>query len=125
MPVPLEDNEQAVFVEYLQLKRLKFTAIPNSTFTKSWAVKNRNTRLGVRAGLPDLLVIVPGKVIFIEMKRVKGGQLSKMQKEWIDALNTAGTPAYVAKGADAAIEIVEKYLNPGRQQVKATIWPIF
>lgn len=108
--MPTEEVEQANFVHYLELKGLRFTAIPNSTYTKSWAIKNRNTRMGVRAGLPDLLVIVPGKVIFIEMKREKGGVLSLMQKEWIAALNLAGTPAHVAKGCLEAINIIESYL---------------
>ena len=30
---PLEEEEQAALVEWLELKKLKFTSIPNSTFS--------------------------------------------------------------------------------------------
>jgi hypothetical protein len=30
---PLEEEEQAALVEWLELKKLKFTAVPNSTFS--------------------------------------------------------------------------------------------
>lgn len=35
------------------------------------------------AGVPDRIVLLPGgRVIFVEMKRPKGGRLSKLQKWW-------------------------------------------
>lgn len=109
--IPTEEVEQRIFVQYLELRGLKFTAIPNSTYTKSWSQKAKNTATGLRPGLPDLIVIVNNQVIWIEMKRAKGGVLSSAQKSWIEALNGAGTPAYVCAGADAAIQIIEGYLN--------------
>ena len=122
---PLEDDEQAAFVEWLERQSgVKFTAIPNSTYTKSWSVKRRNYRLGLRAGLCDMFVIISpeasqdgsGYALFIEMKRIAGSTTSKEQKEWIKAINALGTlriQAYVAKGADEAIKIVSHYLkNP-------------
>lgn len=112
-PLPSEDDEQATFVQYLELKGLKYSAIPNSTYTTSWSQKAKNTRTGLRAGLPDMLVIVNKQVIFIEMKRVKGGVLSPAQKDWIEALNQTNCPAYVCAGAEQAIKLVESMLrNP-------------
>jgi hypothetical protein len=117
--VPLEDEEQETVVEYLELRGLKFTAIPNSTFTKSWSQKNKNRRVGLRAGLPDLLIALPGTgILFIEMKRLEGSTTSAKQKAWIETLNKCpGAQAYVCKGAVEAIAIIDKYLPSGVVQV--------
>jgi len=120
----LEQQEQVAFVAYLELLGLKFTALPFSTFTKSWKQKNTNKRMGVRAGLPDLLIIIPtdkgrngiARLLFIEMKRTKGGHLSDAQREWIATLNAVDdgsrVAAFVAKGYDQAVGIVNSYLKP-------------
>lgn len=109
---PLEEDEQIAVVRYLELKNLKFTSIPNATYTTSWNQKRKNKAMGVRAGLPDLLVIVKDKLLFIEMKRIKGGVVSEEQKEWIDALNlTMGVSARICKGADEAINFINTFLK--------------
>ena len=127
--VPLEDDEQAAFVEWLERQSgVKFTAIPNSTYTKSWSVKRRNYKLGLRPGLSDMFVIISpeasqdgaGYALFIEMKRIAGSTTSKEQKEWIKAINALGTlriQAYVAKGCDEAIKIVSHYLRAVDNQI--------
>lgn len=106
--IPLETDEQQVVVQYLELKGLKFSSIPNSTYTKSWKQKAKNKAEGLRAGLPDLLIVLPNLLLFIEMKRTKGGVVSPVQKEWIEELNKIdGVKAIVCKGADEAIENIE------------------
>jgi hypothetical protein len=106
---PLEFEEQVALVQYLELKGYKFTAIPNSTYTKSIQQKMKNKRSGLRPGLPDLLVVVPNiGLVFIELKRVKGGVVSQAQKDWIAALNSCpGVEAVVCKGAQEAIDFLE------------------
>jgi len=64
-----EDEEQAAVIRWLNAKGYHFWHTPNSTYTKSWAQKNKNTRLGVQAGIPDIFVLANGKRIAIEMKR--------------------------------------------------------
>ena len=119
---PTEEMEQIALVRYLEIQQLRFSAVPSSTFTKSWSVKARNTRMGVRPGVPDLIVIIPpdrtndaiGRVLFIELKRVRGGVVSPDQKLWIAALNDLDSPsviAGVARGADEAIETIQSYLR--------------
>jgi len=106
--IPLETDEQQTVVQYLELKGYKFSAIPNSTYTKSWKQKAKNKAEGLRAGLPDLLIVLPNLLLFIEMKRTKGGVVSPVQKEWIEELNKIdGVKAIVCKGADEAIENIE------------------
>jgi hypothetical protein len=113
---PLEPEEQVWCIEYLEAlkkkgNKVKYTSIPNSTFTKSWSVKRRNKQQGLRAGFPDLAIILNNILFFVELKRVKGGVLSLEQKEWIQALNEAGEYAYVCKGFGEFKELVDKIIN--------------
>ena len=106
---PLESEEQKTLVQYMELKGLKFTSIPNSTYTKSWKQKAKNKAEGLRPGLPDMMVILNNKLIFIELKRVKGGQVSDSQKSWIAALNGCeSVQAFVCYGAQEGIDLIEK-----------------
>jgi hypothetical protein len=122
---PLETTEQVAFVQWLELQGLRFTAIPMSTYTASWKQKNHNRVMGVRAGFPDLLVLIDpsqskdgkGYLLAPELKRRKGGVVSKAQREWIAALNKLGTSqvdSVVAHGADEAIGYVSGYLKKVR-----------
>ena len=111
--IPKEETEQIAFVNWLEAMNIKFSAIPSSTYTKSWSVKNRNTRMGVRPGVPDLMIALPGVgIVWIELKRQKGGVVSQYQKDWIATLNACpGTQAFIAKGCDEAIAIIKPLLN--------------
>ena len=110
---PTEFAEQVAFVDWLEVKGIKFTAIPNSTYTTSWAQKSKNKRSGLRAGLPDLLLIIPNKyLIFVEMKRQKKSKTSDVQKAWIEALNTVpNVECRICKGCDEAIAFIEEILS--------------
>lgn len=109
---PSEYTIQCQVVEYLEIlkkqgKVVLFTAIPNSTFTKSWMVKMKNKKMGVRPGLCDLFILTPTAGFFLELKRERGGVLSQAQKEWIKALADAEIPAFVAKGFESAKETLD------------------
>ncbi|WP_241473818.1 VRR-NUC domain-containing protein [Mycolicibacterium neoaurum] len=121
-PVPTEDEEQIAFVDWLELCGLRFAHVPNSTYTKHISVKMKNQRLGVRPGVPDLLVLIPphrsrdgeGHLLWIEMKRRKGGTVSKEQREWLTAfmmLESRNIDAMVAKGWDEARDAVLEHLK--------------
>jgi hypothetical protein len=105
-----EYNEQKLVVQYLELKKVKFTAIPNSTYTQSWGQKSMNKAMGVRAGLPDMFLIIKNQPLFLEMKKKKGGKLSEYQKSWYEAINKAGIPCYVCNGFEEAKKVIDKYL---------------
>lgn len=111
LPIPNEEVEQRAFVQWLELKGLPYWHTPNSTFTKSWQIKNRNSALGVKAGIPDLFIVLPHGLLAIEMKRIKGGVVSPAQKYWLETLNNAGVKAHVAKGCQEAIIITELLLK--------------
>ena len=89
-PIPTEDEEQFALIDWLELCGLRFAHVPNSTFTKHMSVKMKNHRLGVRPGVPDLMILIPphrskdgeGHLLWVELKRRKGGVVSKEQREW-------------------------------------------
>lgn len=51
------------------------------------------------AGFPDLVIAGPNQVIYAELKSTRG-RLTADQAAWIEALNAAGTNAYVWRPDD-------------------------
>lgn len=88
-----------------------YSHIPHETYTNSWNQKKKNKMKGVRAGVPDYIIVIKGFVVFIELKRKHGGSVSKEQKEWLNALEGKTTMATVAHGFDEAKEIIDKILT--------------
>jgi hypothetical protein len=73
-------------------------------------------RLGVRAGLPDILVFTPplgqrgtfGQAInysgvAVELKRAHGGRVTAEQLRWLEDLRDAGWSTALCEGAEEAI----------------------
>ena len=104
-----EDQIQIAFIEYLEnhkdFDKIKFSMIPNDTYTESFNQKNRNKKMGLRAGLPDLFLCVNNSVFFIEFK-TKTGIVSDKQKKWHSVLNLTSCPVYVCRSTQEAIDIV-------------------
>lgn len=47
-------------------------------------------------GVPDRLVLLPGgRIVFVELKRPKGGKLSEMQKWWQRELDRLGFETHI------------------------------
>jgi len=114
--IPTEYEEACVLADWLRLNNILFSHIPHETFTKNWGTKMKNKRQGVSRGVPDYLCLVKSKkgyhLVFIELKRTKGGTVSKDQKAWIEALNKCDNcQAFVAKGAEHAINIIKNIIK--------------
>lgn len=112
---PTEEQECILLADYLDLlvttgKVVVYTHTAQETFTRSWRIKAKNKRVGVRRGIPDYVIVTPKHVLFIEMKRTKGGVISKPQKQWIEAIKNTGGIAEVCKGFQEAKEFIESYL---------------
>lgn len=60
---------------------------------------------GVSPGVPDLFV--PAWVLWVEMKRSKGGTLSPEQKDWIAYLDDCGYQCIVGRGFEDAKQQIE------------------
>ena len=111
----LEYHECCTLAEYLdalqrQGRILRYGHIPNETWTKSWSQKIRNKKQGVKKGFPDYMIIFPKELVFIEMKRAKGGVTSPEQSAWLNDLMTLGTTAEVCHGFDAAKKLIDSKL---------------
>ena len=95
----------------------------------SWWRKNRSERIfaipnggsrhireaakfkaeGVSSGVPDLFC--PELLLWVEMKREKGGRLSSTQKDWIEYLESIGQTVIVGHGfEDAKEKIIKLFL---------------
>lgn len=116
---PLEKEEQIAFVEYCKAKGIRVVSTQNGfkmpkVGFNHIAYSNSLKKMGLSKGFPDLIVFAKNSqsnILFIEMKRQKGGTLQEEQKEWIQWLDENGYTVAVAKGADSAIRILEKYLT--------------
>ena len=111
--IPTESQEQRAVVDFLNLIKCPHFHIPNGG-ARNKITAARLKAEGVSAGVPDLCIPVPSSGfhgLFIEMKRKKGGSLSDAQKKWLRILDINGYQASVCKGAEDAIQTIERYLK--------------
>ena len=110
---PSESEEQRRFVVEIKLNYKDFIvfAIPNGgTRNKIEGMRLKNE--GVLSGIPDLQIIMPNKqMVFIEMKKQKGGRLSDIQKEIISKINKNGFDVIIGYGYLDALEKFKNYLE--------------
>src|SRR5687768_1125659 len=107
-----EYSECVTLVDFLERMKIRgyvinFTHVPNETYTPSQNQKRKNRALGVKPGFPDYIILTPKEMIVLEMKRPRGGKVSKEQKEWLLQLWRLGIQAVVCNGYDEA----EAYLK--------------
>lgn len=117
-PGATEEEEQIRLFQMVGARLSKYPElrylfhVPNGGH-RSKATAGRLKAAGVKAGVPDLLLLVPrgryhGMVCELKMP---GGRLSPSQKAWLEALNRFGYYAVVAFGAEDAVEILIGYLS--------------
>lgn len=115
--IPTEQEEQIRVVDYLELLKLQgkvliFTTHADNMKTSIYVAKQAK-KLGKRAGYPDFTIVTnTGVLLYIELKRVKGGVTSKEQKEWINALNTCdGVKAWICRGYEECIHTINLFIK--------------
>lgn len=121
MKKKLELHEQSRFVQWCKANGLEPYAVPLSTYTSSWSAINDNKMAGVRRGIPDIILFIPaGKsiigrthLIFIEMKKEKGGYATKEQKEFLDMVSMIGGSVHgaVCNGYNEAVDFVRPLIK--------------
>ena len=58
------------------------------------------------SGVPDRIVLLPrGRVVFVETKRPKGGELSELQKKWHEWLRALGFHVWVVWNDDDLLRL--------------------
>jgi hypothetical protein len=115
MALPTEHAEQVSLCGWLAINHteLDYFAIPNGG-ERNVIVAQKLKAEGVKAGVPDLFF--PSIRLFIEMKRVKGGQVSPQQKHWHDRLTKAGYTVAVCKGAAEAVQVITQHLGDNQHE---------
>ena len=114
-----EAEEQAMLFKWADFQSLKYPAlrlmfhVPNGGSRDLIEARNLKKQ-GVKAGVPDIfLPVARGGFhgLFIEMKRQDGGRLSEAQADYLQKLRMQGYQAVVCKGFDAAVSVIQAYLE--------------
>ena len=116
---PKEHDEQVALMQMVSLimnrhpELALLHAIPNGGH-RNVVVAKRLKDEGVKPGVPDLFLPVArggSHGLYVEMKRIKGGRVSEVQKDWIRALMAQGYKVEVAKGAVDAFGVIKDYIS--------------
>lgn len=114
IPVALEHEEQVAFVHWLRLMGFRHNATPNGGHRDNKTAKTMKSE-GLAAGFPDITVwpeIGSGlPILFVEMKRTRGGRVSADQSDWLEYLSGLSgyrIEATVCLGAAEAIDFVKE-----------------
>jgi len=121
--IPSEHLEQVQFVNWARATYpdLLIYAIPNGGFRMPQTRKHLKEE-GVQPGIPDLHI--PELNLYIEMKRTKGGSLSKVQKHIIAHLKVIGCQVEVCLGFEEAKEVLQgACLQAGKAPGGASMYP--
>lgn len=79
-------------------------AVPNGGLRdKAEAIKLKAT--GMKAGVSDLIVVMPEKVLFVEVKTESGVQ-SEKQKEFEQKINALGYKYHIVRSLDEFKKII-------------------
>ena len=114
-----EHEEQVALMRLVEMHKGRWPelgmlfSIPNGG-DRNVIVARKLKAEGVRRGVPDLCLCLPRggyHGLFIELKRLKGGQVSAEQKAWISALRGQGYRAEVCKGATEAWDVIREYVQ--------------
>lgn len=110
-----EYSEQVAIVNYIKYKYLNilFTASAGGMRT-SIGVAKKMKAMGYARGTPDLWIMESKSGfngLIIELKREKGGVLSREQKYWLSELTKRNYLAVCCYGFEDAKETIDKYFN--------------
>lgn len=109
--IPLEDTIQGAICDLLRLKahpRLLWWHVPNGLPSSARAVA-RFIRLGMRPGVPDLSLVLPGgRGAFLEVKR-PSAKLSLEQMMFGTECVSLGIPWAVVRSSEEAEKILTEW----------------
>lgn len=115
-PEPSEYQETCAVAQWLAQRQAIFCHVPNEG-RRSPRRGAQQKRMGVSAGVPDLLIFSepthgwpgsmrqrPPRGVAIEMKRRTGGSENAAQTQWAEWLRVCGWLVCTARGARAAMD---------------------
>lgn len=89
---------------YLDLMKVFHFAVPNGSM-RNIIVASKLKREGVKRGVSDLIIVLNGRCMFVEVKTPKG-RLSKSQKEFKKSVEELGFEYLIWRSLDDAINFV-------------------
>jgi len=113
-----EHDEQVAFIAWTELQKQvyphvnRFFAVPNGG-QRHKAVATKMKAEGVKAGVPDLLLLLPRggyHGLVIEMKYGKNN-ITDSQSDWLDFLASQGYYTAICWGCDEAIQATVDYYD--------------
>jgi hypothetical protein len=69
-----EGKLQHEIVKYLQSRKVYFFSVPNEAMGRSVQAMMQLKSMGLRAGVSDMVLVLPGRVVFLEVKDTVGVQ---------------------------------------------------
>jgi hypothetical protein len=116
---PPEDYEQVTLFAWIDIHSGQYPELSLAFHVPNGGHRNPHVgahmkRMGVRAGVPDILLPVARaghNGLAIELKRSIGGRVSVEQRTWLNRLTQQGWQAVVCNGADEAIQTIRKYMG--------------
>lgn len=127
LPCPLEIEEQSTIIQFLKIARVDFHSVPNGFYlpnphkkgsiafyvqaqaNKKAAVKA--LKEGLTSGVSDLIIFGKKKILYLEVKRVKGSRKSADQIKVQGIVNRYPYAEYhFAHGASEAIVIIKQFI---------------
>ena len=113
----IEEQEQKALVQWLKLKKIFHFAPMNEnkqSFTNpkvAMMIENKAKSMGKVKGVSDLIIMLPNKILFIELKRKEKSKtkVSYSQNVFLSKIGQfCYAKGHVCYGANEAIEIIEK-----------------
>jgi hypothetical protein len=82
-------------------------SVPNEAAYRN---KQYFSNLGMMPGVSDLIIVLPSKILFVELKS-KVGRQSVEQKGFMEKVEALGFDYHLIRNLDDFIEIIENELN--------------
>jgi hypothetical protein len=120
-PVPLEDELHQSVADALRY------LLPRDAIFNTWELRNaasaiegaRRKKLGALPGWPDCSVWWRSRVVLLELKRSRYGQVSAVQRELHERLEHAGFPVEICCSVDDVLATVSRAGIPLRGRAAA------
>lgn len=116
---PPEDDEQIALFAWIDMNVNQQPELALAFHVPNGGHRNPHVgahmkRMGVKPGVPDLLLPVKRgrwSGLAIELKRTVGGRVSQDQQWWLVQLREQGWRTVVCRGADEAITTITDYMR--------------
>lgn len=103
-----ESMFQNQIIQFLRFNKIFCFSVPNGTKLKITQAKKAK-REGMTSGVSDLIILLPQRAIFVEIKNPNGkGRQSSAQKEFEEAVKELGFEYYIWEKWEQVEEFVRE-----------------